>query len=425
MIIAVEAHALSQNTITGVGNVILHYLNQLQNIDTQNEYFIYSMDDLKHVSINNAKWRYVDFKYPLKKMRIRISSAWLTLKKQDGPGAGISRSLQLMLLRISKIALETTDELVFSWKLASSLKKNRVDVYIGTSTYYFPYFFFSPVKKVGILYDLVWKLYPETMEFGNRMRMKLFAVRTMKKLDLLISISENTKKDARAILNLKTRIEAIPLAADNNIFHRAEPSTISAAKKKYGITKKYMLTVCTLEPRKNLKALLAAYRTMPGRRDYQLVLVGMTGWITTDFFREIEASDIGGNMIMTGYVPNTDLAPLYTGAEVFVFPTWYEGFGLPVLEAMQCGCPVITSNTSSIPEVAGDAAIMLDPDDVAGLSESMEKVLNNDSLRKELSGKGIRRSKLFSWDKSARMFLKSVSSLLTEPKERDRYHKYS
>ena len=425
MKIAVEAHALSQDTITGVGNVVLHYLNQLQKIDTRNEYFIYSMDDLKHLAINNVKWRHVDFKYPLKKMRIRVRSEWFELKNQNGSDAGLSRSLRLVLLRILKIGLEMLDELVFSWKLASSLKKNRVDVYIGTSTYYYPYFFFSPVKKVGILYDLVWKLYPETMELGNRVRMKLFTLRTVKKLDLLISISENTKKDARAILDLRTRIEAIPLAADATIFYRAAPPAVSAGRKKYGITKKYILTVCTLEPRKNLKSLLAAYRTMPGRRDYQLVLAGMTGWITTDFFKEIEASDIGTNIIVTGYVPSAELAPLYTGAELFVFPTLYEGFGLPVLEAMQCGCPVITSNTSSIPEVAGDAAILLDPDNAAGLSESMAKVLKNASLRKELSRKGLQRSRLFSWEKSARMFLASISSLMPEPGERNRYHKYS
>jgi glycosyltransferase involved in cell wall biosynthesis len=423
MRIAVEAHALSQDTITGVGNVVLNYLNQLQKIDTRNEYFIYSLDDLKHVAVTNAKWRYIDFQYPLKKIRMRVRASWLSVKKEQR--AGISRFPGLVLLRILKIGLETLDELVFSWKLASSLKNNRVDVYIGTSTYYYPFFFFSPVKKVGIIYDLVWKLYPETMELGNRVRMKLFTLRTMKKLDLLISISENTKKEARTVLGLKTRIEAVPLAADTGLFHRAGPSAVSAGRKKYGISKKYILSVCTLEPRKNLKVLLDAYRTMPSRRDYQLVLVGMTGWITTDFFREIKASDIGGNIIMPGYIPSAELAPLYTGAELFVFPTLYEGFGLPVLEAMQCGCPVVTSNTSSIPEVAGDAAILLDPHDTARLSESMERVLKNASLRKELTRKGLQRAKLFSWDKSARMFLASIASLMIASRDQNQRTKYS
>jgi glycosyltransferase involved in cell wall biosynthesis len=411
MRIAVEAHALTDEAITGVGNVILHYLNELQKLDTENEYFIYAMDDLKHLVFKNPKWRYINFQYRLKRARMNIRKAWLDLKKQSGHTGGASHFIRLLFLRIAKILLEVPDEIVFSFKLASSLKKNDIDIYIGTSTYYYPYVFFSPLKKAGILYDLVWKLFPETMEFGNKLRMKVFTLRNMRKLDLLISISENTKKDAREILGLTTRIDAIPLAADNSIFYRAGSPAIAAAKKKYGITKKYILSVCTLEPRKNLKALLAAYRMMPGRRDYQLVLVGMSGWNTLDLFDDISSSDIAGNVLFTGYVPGAELSPIYSGAELFVFPTLYEGFGLPVLEAMQCGCPVITSNTSSIPEVAGDAAIMLDPNDIDGLSAMMEKVLKSGSLRKKLASKGLKRSRLFSWEKSARIFLKSLTSL--------------
>jgi len=310
-----------------------------------------------------------------------------------------------------KIILELLDEAVFSIKLASSIKINRIDVYLGTSTYYYPYFFLSPVKKAGILYDLVWELFPETMEFGNKIRMKLFTLRNMKKLDLLVAISSNTKKDAHEILGIDNRIDAIPLAADSAIFYLAGASAISTIKKKYGITKKYILSVCTLEPRKNLKSLLAAYRIMPSRLNYQLVLVGMAGWINSDFFSDIENSDVSENVLITGYVSNTELAPLYTGAELFVFPTLYEGFGLPVLEAMQCGCPVITSNTSSIPEVAGDAAIMVGPFDVEGLSQIMEKSVSDPALRKKLRDRGLKRSRQFSWDASARRLLDSLMSL--------------
>lgn len=411
MRIAVEAHALSQEKITGVGNVILHYLNELQRLDDANEYFIYTMEDLKHLAIKNPRWRHVEFNYPVKRLLVKTRQTWLRLKAEKISRPGIMLSLRTLFYRVVKIMLEIPDEIIFSFKLASSLKRNRADIYIGTSTYYYPYFFLSPVKKVGILYDLVWELYPETMEFGNRMRMKLFTLRNMKKMDLLISISENTAKDARDILGLRTRIDAIPLAADTGIFHRADSASISAARAKYGIRKKYILTVCTLEPRKNLHTLLEAYRIMPGRRDYQLVLVGMAGWQTADFFKDIEASDVGENVVFTGYVPSNELAPIYSGAEIFVFPTFYEGFGLPVLEAMQCGCPVITSNTSSIPEVAGDAAVMVDPHDADALAASMEDLLKNGPLKTKLSGRGLDRSKKFSWDKSTRMLLESLQSL--------------
>ncbi len=411
MRIAVEAHALSQDRLTGVGNVILHYLNELQKLDGSNDYFIYTMEDLKHVAITNPRWRHISFDYLLKQIHVSVSEAWHRLKSENEKNRTYLRSLQILYYRLIKIIIGIIDEMVYSIKLSSSLRDNKADIYLGTSAYFYPYFFLSPVKKAGILYDLVWKLYPETMEFGNKLRMKLFTLRNMKKMDLLIAISENTKKDARELLKLETRIDAIPLAADPPIFYPASSSSVSAVKKKYGITKKYILSVCTLEPRKNLKALLDAYRKMPGRRDYQLVLVGMTGWVISDLFKDVRSSDIKDNILITGYVHNSELAPIYTGAELFVFPSLYEGFGLPVLEAMQCGCPVITSTTSSIPEVAGDAAVMIDPEDVDGLSASMEKVLKNSSLRKNLAGMGLKRSKLFSWEKATRSLLSSLESL--------------
>ncbi len=409
MKIAIEANALSQEKITGVGNVVLHYINELQKIDQENSYYIYSMDGVKHADIVSDNWCEVCFDYGLKRSRINTRERWLRLQSVDN--GGWFRSLVLILNRAAKIALELLDEIVFTWKLASSLKTNGVDVYLGTSTYYYPFFFLSPVKKAGILYDLVWTLYPGTMEFGNKIRMMLFTLRNMKKMDLLIAISENTKTDARALLRLETRIDAIPLAADPLLFHRADLPSIAAVRKKYGITKKYILSVCTLEPRKNLKSLIAAYCVMPGRHDCQLVLVGMTGWIGSDFFRDLKDSGVADNILLTGYIGSDELAPIYTGADLFVFPSLYEGFGLPVLEAMQCGCPVITSNTSSVPEVAGDAAIMIDPEDIQGLAASMEQLLTDDSLRREMTEKGLHRSRLFSWSKSAQALMHSLVSL--------------
>ncbi len=411
MRIAIEAHALSQDKLTGVGNVILHYLNELQKLDDANEYFIYAMGGLKHVTITNPRWRHIDFDYFLKRIHASASATWHRLKSENEKDIRYLRSCKIICCRLIKITLGVIDDIIYSCNLASSLRDNQVDIYLGTSTYFYPYFFLSPVKKAGILYDLVWKLYPGTMEFGNKIRMKLFTLRNMKKMDLLISISENTKQDARTLLGINTRIDAIPLAAEPSIFYPAPSSAVSAIKKKYGITKKYILSVCTLEPRKNLKALLQAFRSMPGRRNYQLVLVGMTGWVISDFFDDISTSDIRENILITGYVANSELAPLYTGAELFAFPSLYEGFGLPVLEAMQCGCPVITSNSSSIPEVAGDAAIMLDPEDIDGLSAAMDTILKNSSIKKNLSARGLKRSKLFSWEKAARTLLQSLESL--------------
>jgi glycosyltransferase involved in cell wall biosynthesis len=176
-------------------------------------------------------------------------------------------------------------------------------------------------------------------------------------------------------------------------------------KRKFGINGKYILSVCTLEPRKNLTTLLDAYTMMERHRRHRLVLVGMSGWKNTTLFELIERHPAKDSIIVTGYVPAEDLAPLYSGAEVFVFPTLYEGFGLPVLEAMQCGCPVISSTSSSIPEVAGNACIQVDPHDIPGLAQSMERVLSDKALRGSMGRKGLARSRLFSWEKSAARLL--------------------
>ena len=140
---------------------------------------------------------------------------------------------------------------------------------------------------------------------------------------------------------------------------------------------------------------------MKDYEQYLLVLVGQIGWIQDEFFNLIEQFGIKDNVLITGYVPEEDLAPLYSGAEVFVFPSLYEGFGLPVLESMQCGCPVIASNSSSIPEVIGGAGVIVEARDRNGLCRALEKVLSSSALREEMSKKGLARAKKFSWNKSA------------------------
>ena len=418
MKIAIEAHALGQDKITGVGMVILHYINELQKIDHENEYYIYSMDPLRHVTIQNPRWHYVDCSGRLTALRRKTWGRWQDCAKA---AAGTHNPLfmtRLLILRISKILLELIDEAIYTLRLVRSVKQAGIEVYLGTSTYYYPPFFCGPVRKAGIIYDLVWKLYPETMEFGNRIRMALFTPRNMKKLDLLIAISEQTKKDAQRILKLRTPIEAIPLAADERLFYPAPRSSVAAVKRKYGIDRPYLLSVSTLEPRKNLRSLIAAYRALPERHRYRLVLVGMIGWIEREFFEYLEGSDVREGVILTGYLPAEELAPLYRGASAFVFPSLYEGFGLPILEAMQCGCPVITSNRSSMPEVAGDAAILIDPEDVPSITRAMHAVLTDPRLRRTLSVKGKVQARRFSWRRSAQHLLSAITSLRHPPSPR-------
>ena len=408
MRIAIEAISLSSENITGIGNVTLHYIRELQKIDADNHYFIYTIDDLLHVDIRGDMWKHVQYNSWIKQKKYDVASVWKALKK-NSPKT-LSSLAKIYYLRIIKMCLEAIDAVCLHVWLAFSLRKNKIDVYIGIFADFFPFFFFPPIKKIWLIHDLVWKLFPETTQINNTVINRLI-VRNMNRADLLLSVSDSTRNDLIDLLNISKKILTLHNAADRSIFHRADDASINRVKKKHGISKKYILSVCTIEPRKNLTALLEAYAMMDDGARHQLVLVGMSGWKNTSLYGLIENHPAKDGIIITGYMAMEELAPIYTGAEVFIFPSLYEGFGLPVLEAMQCGCPVISSTTSSIPEVAGDACILIDPHDIPGLASAIKKVLSGRKVRNEMIGKGLARSRLFSWEKSARRLLEIVRSV--------------
>ena len=168
----------------------------------------------------------------------------------------------------------------------------------------------------------------------------------------------------------------------------------------------YVLSLCTLEPRKNIEQVLRCFVRLVRENplpELSLVLAGTKGWDFERIFDEIKgAAEIRGRIIVTGYVDDDDLPALYGGATMFVYPSFYEGFGLPPLEAMQCGVPVISSNTSSLPEVVGDAGLMVDPADEAGLCQAMYRLCHEQSLREQLSARAVARARLFSWERCGR-----------------------
>ncbi|MBI3802781.1 MAG: glycosyltransferase family 4 protein [Nitrospirae bacterium] len=177
---------------------------------------------------------------------------------------------------------------------------------------------------------------------------------------------------------------------------------------KYGLKPgSYILYIGTLEPRKNIINLLRAYATLPTRlrEQYPLVLGGGMGWLMETLDMQIQKLGIQSSTIKTGYLPGGDLPALYSGAAVFVFPSLYEGFGLPPLEAMACGTPVITSNVSSLPEVVGEAGVQVHPEDVGRLAAEIEDLITDPARRALLSQKGLERAKQFSWERCAALTL--------------------
>lgn len=279
------------------------------------------------------------------------------------------------------------------------------------------------VRSVFTLHDLVFRFYPETHKPLNRWFLTLMMPRFLEAADAVIAVSEWTKKDAIELYGLDEDKVSVIYEGVNPRFRPASAERISALRHKYGILEKFVLSVGTIEPRKNFTSLLEAYHSVRnGRPDLKLVIVGKKGWLYEGFFRKLHELGLENEVIFPGFVRDEDLPALYSAADLFVFPSLYEGFGLPVLEAMACGAPVITSNTSSLPEVTGEATVLVDPNDVQALIRAMSAVLDNKELRGELHAKGLRQAAKFSWETAAYETLALYDKVLVrrEPVKRTR-----
>ncbi|NQV17426.1 MAG: glycosyltransferase family 4 protein [Armatimonadetes bacterium] len=263
-----------------------------------------------------------------------------------------------------------------------------------------PFSFFYKCKKVVTIHDLTPVLFPQYHIKISSIIHRLFLPLILRNADGVLVPSECTKKDIERLYQPKVPIQ-VTYEAVTEDFQPSSKKQIREVKDKFGIEKPYILSVGTLEPRKNLITLLKAYKILSEKGyDYQLVIVGRKGWYFKELLEEIE--NFGKDIIITGYVSRSELSAFYSGAEVMVFPSLYEGFGLPPLEAMQCGCPVICSNTSSLPEICGKAAILIDPNVPEDLQIALQKVLTDDNIRSSMRHEGIKQAGKFSWEKCAR-----------------------
>lgn len=223
---------------------------------------------------------------------------------------------------------------------------------------------------------------------------------------LVVTDSEFSKREILKYLHLPSeRIQVIYPGVDTEHFQPQSPEAIGVVLQRYGITRKHLLYVGNHQPRKNLLRLMEAFAHMRQRRDYQLVIGGPRDPRRVELDEAIHRLALQGEVILTGLIPLEDLPALYSGASCFVFPSLYEGFGLPVLESMACGTPVVTSNTTSLPEVVGDASVLVDPYDPQALRGAIERVLESKGLQEELRERGMGRARLFSWDATAKKTL--------------------
>ena len=258
-------------------------------------------------------------------------------------------------------------------------------------------------KSIITIHDLAFLLYPHFLT-SESARYYGQIDQAVKRTDHIIAVSESTKQDTIRLLGApEHKITVIYESADPIYRPVNDREILEQTKSKYHITGDFILFVSTIEPRKNLPTLLKAYRQLLDsyKADAKLAVVGRQGWLSEEVFTLVDELKLTDDILFLGRVPVEDLLHLYNAAQLLVQPSFYEGFGLPPLEAMACGTPVVVSNVSSLPEVVGDAGLLVDPEDVSELTVAIWRILTDEALRADLIAKGFKRAQCFSWEKTA------------------------
>ena len=253
------------------------------------------------------------------------------------------------------------------------------------------------------IHDLTFLRYPERFRPERQRYLATLTKLSAKKARRIMTDSANTKEDVIEMLHVPAeRIEVVYPGLDD-AFAPASPEALVEFRRSKGLPDQFLLYVGTLEPRKNVDTLVRAYSLLQaqGLRGWPLVIAGGRGWMFDDIFAEVERNDLVEQVQFAGYVPLDELPLWYGAASVFVYPSLYEGFGLPALEAMACGTPVVVSNTSSLPEVVGDAGAQVDPRNTAELAETLAEILQSSPKRQQMAAAGLKRAASFTWDKAA------------------------
>jgi len=285
-------------------------------------------------------------------------------------------------------------------------------------TQFFNYIIYPGVKgkKVTIVHDMAYKYLPETVTLRTRFFLKMNMGRTIKRADIILAVSQFTKDEMLRSFKIDpNKIKVIPCVINKDLFNpNYNSEQIENAKEKYGIKEPYFLYLGTLEPRKNIVKQIEAYALLKQKmvNAPKFVLAGKKGWMYDEIFEKVKQLKLEEDIIFTGYIDNDDAPLLMKGSVAFIYVSLYEGFGMPPLEAMSCGVPVIVSNTSSLPEVVGEAGIKADPASAEEIAKAMEKVATDEEYRKELSQKSLARAEHFSVQKTAKEFYEIFEELI-------------
>ncbi len=283
----------------------------------------------------------------------------------------------------------------------------KPDVFL-TLTHYGPRF--SRIPTIVSVMDLSYLHYPQTFKKNDLYQLTKWTEYSVKKAKKVITISNSSKNDIIKYYKVRPeKVKVVHLGLKNLSMNAPSEKDL----KEFGVNQKFILFVGTLQPRKNISRLIEAFSRLPKEisSDHQLVIIGKKGWLYEDILSAPEKYNVKDKVVFLDYISDEDLPNFYRKAEVFVLPSLYEGFGLPVLEAMRYGCPVITSNVSSLPEAGGDAAQYFEPEDVDDIKKSIEKVLTDRSLREKMIERGREHYKKFTWEKAAKEVLSAIEEV--------------
>lgn len=359
--------------------MLRNIVQELERVDRDNDYFLYSKLDFA-LPFENPRWH--------RRLHSRV------------------------LVRPSSFGFHTGAR--------HMILEDRLDVFWGAA-HILPLGLPSALRKVVAVHDLVWRLYPETLERKNYFMHRLFAERSIQQASRLICFSYNTARDVERYLSVSpSKIEVIYPGVLPDYWPRDRAAAARHIAAKFQTSENYICAVGTVEPRKNLSTLIQAVKILHGRGSfpYQLLIAGGSGWKNSEIYRSVQQAGLTEREVkFLGYVPEEDLPMLYSGARVFAFPSLYEGFGIPLIEAMACGAPVVASNVSSIPEVVRDAAVLVSPQRTEDFADAMMRVTTQAELRRTLVEKGIQRAREFRCDAVGPKVLRLFGEVVAEAAE--------
>ncbi|HEX9372916.1 MAG TPA: glycosyltransferase family 1 protein [Roseiflexaceae bacterium] len=364
MHIAINAHLLAHTRSfrrAGVSNYVEALLTHLGQIDHRNSYTVYTTRGLDGAALGLPP-NFAVRPSPLPTINPRVRIPWEQL-------------LAPALLRL-----------------------NHADVFHGVLSVA-P--LFCPTPSVITIHDLAFLSFPQTFRRVNRAYLTWATRVSVRRAARILAVSEATKREIVRLLCVPPEKIVVTYDACDARFVPPDPAELAAFRRRAGLPERFILFLGTLEPRKNLPTLLDAYTRIASSTDAPLIIGGGKGWLYDEIFAKAESLDLGDRVRFVGYVDQADQPLWYAAATVFAFPSLYEGFGMPLLEAMACGTPVVSSRSSSLPEVVGDAGLLVPPTDADALGAALLRLLGDSDLRAELRERGLRQARRFSWRETA------------------------